>query len=102
MNEFEIAKADLLAELEEAKALDTTADIEQKVADYRAELEAHASEDKQAIIDEKNRDIQAIDRLILKAKIKAEALAEAEALAKLEVEPTAPIETLAENIEGKE
>lgn len=79
MNVFENAKAELLAELEVAKAIDTTDLIERKVAEYKAELEATAEADKQAIVNEKMRDLEAIERIIAKEIAKAEALALAEA-----------------------
>lgn len=87
MNLFENAKAELLAELELAKAIDTTAEIERKVAEYRAEVEATAEADKNAIIDEKVRDLEALDRIIAKEVAKAEALALAEEEQGAVVEP---------------
>lgn len=87
MNLFENAKAELLAELELAKAIDTTAEIERKVAEYRAEVEATAEADKNAIVNEKVRDLEALDRIIAKEVAKAEALALAEEEQGAVVEP---------------
>lgn len=73
MEELKIAKAELEAELLNAQSLDTTAEIERKVAEYKAEIEAQAEADKQSIVDEKQADINAIDRIIARVEAKAEA-----------------------------
>jgi len=73
MEELKIARAELEAELLNAQSLDFTAEIERKVAEYKAEIEAQAEADKQRLIAEKQADLNALDRIIVRIEAKAEA-----------------------------
>lgn len=81
MEELRIAKAEIEAELEKAKAMDIAEEIDKKVAQYKLELEAEAEAEKQAIIDEKQADLNAINRIIARFDVKPAEAVEPEAVA---------------------
>lgn len=76
---FEDAKRELLEELAIANAIDSTAEVAIKVADYKAELEKSAADEKQAKIDDLQLSIKVVDRLIAQEEAAVAAAEEAAA-----------------------